>query len=85
MSKQADDRARAMPVLELLISAIALGFCVWAWDSGGVLGLIGCLCGVIASFNRRFVLNGAIAGLWVGIILGGLFGGGIAQLLEFAS
>lgn len=74
-----------MPVLEFLILAIALGFCVWAWDSGGVLGLIGCLCGVVASFSRRSVLNGAFAGLWVGIILGGLFGGGIAQLLDFAS
>lgn len=83
MQKQPDDDARrAMPIPELLILVIALGFCVWAWDSGGILGLVGCLCGAIVGFNSRSVLKGAFVGLWVGIVAGALFAGAIGRLVD---
>ncbi|MCX7358047.1 MAG: hypothetical protein NT015_07890 [Alphaproteobacteria bacterium] len=71
----------ALPVLELGLLLVAIAACVWTWDRGGILGLIGCFCGAALSFNGRSVLHGAFAGLWVGVILGGLFGSAVERLL----
>lgn len=60
--------------LDFCILAVALAICVWLWDGGGILGVVGCFCGAAVSFNKRSMMNGAFAGLWVGIILGGVFG-----------
>lgn len=70
-----------LPLMELFILVVAVSICVWAWNVGGVFGLAGCFCGAIANFNKRSVLEGAFAGLWAGVILGGLFGSAIARLI----
>lgn len=85
MMKTADAEARSSWLwLDFGILAATLALCVWLWDSGGILGIAGCFCGAAISFNTRSMLNGAFAGLWVGIILGGLFGAEIGRLLDSA-
>jgi len=75
-----------LPLVEIAVLLASLLICVWAWDGGGALGLVGCLAGAIATFRRGAKINfgGAIAGLWAGIMLGGLLGGGFARLLAVA-
>lgn len=73
----------ALPLAESIVLFASLPFCVWAWDGGGALGLIGCLAGAIATFRRGAAIDvgGALAGLWAGMMLGGLLGGGLARLV----
>ncbi len=75
-----------LPLAESIVLFVSLPFCVWAWDGGGVLALIGCLAGAIATFKRGAAIGvgGALAGLWAGLMLGGLFGAGLARLVASA-
>lgn len=76
-----------LPILQIIILAASLFICVWAWDGGGVLGLVGCVAGAIAIFKRQAGINvsGALAGLWAGMMLGGLLGGGFSRLIAIAA
>jgi|CXWL01.1.fsa_nt_gi hypothetical protein len=72
-------------LLELVVLSASLAVCLWAWESGGLLGLVGCVAGAGVGSKGRDRLNNALAGLWVGLMLGGMVGGGLSQLTNFAT
>ncbi len=71
-------------LLEIGVLAISLTVCMWAFESGGILGLAGLVVGALVGPNRGrghpVSFEGAFAGLWAGLMLGGMVGGGLARL-----
>ena len=75
-------------VVAIFIATVAASF--WLFSSGGMEALLGLAIGAIIGFSRqatgkassRQVFDSAFAGLWGGLIIGGMLGGAIVHLVS---